>query len=143
MNQVNFCSQRTDVWFLSTANSAVLSQIRGRESAAANATFKHSHPASVHQLRCCACNACVAASCWTGRNFWHTANTCTVSLPCGPLCDSSDIPTDQTPCRTRSTCIVCLPCGCSCGSLDSLPGRTPCRTRDICTAFLRCEFCRA
>ena len=59
-----------------------------RESFATNSTFKHSHPASVHQLCCRAQEAYVSASCWTGKNFCCTVNTCTASLPCGLLCDT-------------------------------------------------------
>ena len=56
--------------------------------------FCHSHPASVHQLCCCAYNVYVAASRWTGWNFCYTANTCTASLPCGFACDHLDFRTE-------------------------------------------------
>ena len=81
-SQSNFSSDTTIERFVSAVDSAVLS------------TFKHSHPASVHQLCCCAHNVYVAARRWIGGNFYYTVNTCTASLPCGLSCEPLHFQTD-------------------------------------------------
>jgi len=92
-------------------------QISSHKSFAANNRFKQSHPASVHQLCCCAQNVYVAASGWSHWLLLHCQHLYGFSPSCTLRCFLVTLRLANALQHTRYF-MVSLPCERACDTVE-------------------------